>query len=161
MSIPAARTGRRWDKVELFASYSLLVLLATVLITRLSFDTVWVMPKIDLVLSWASLLAVAVALWQGRWRRWLRVGAVAFASITQLVPMVVREPELLFPLIGAIVPVAILVIALAALSRKPTVDRDNPVGAPVPDKMPAGDVNGDTPAIDTLVESAKPETKLS
>lgn len=122
---PAAN-GPRWDKVELFASYSLLVLLATVLITRLSFDTVWVMPRVDLVLCWISVVVVAAALWLGRRRRWLRIGAVAFASATQLVPMVVREPVLLFPLLGAIVPIAILVIALAALSRKTPDGRSAP-----------------------------------
>jgi hypothetical protein len=126
VSKPVIASAPRWDKVELFASYSLLVLLATVIVTRLSFDTVWVMPKVDLLLSWASLAAVAAAFWLGRHRRWLRISAVAFASATQLVPMVIRQPVLLFPLLGAIVPVAILVVALAALSNKNPASRAAP-----------------------------------
>ena len=50
-------------------------------------------------------------------RRW-RLAIIAFASATQLVPMVVRHPVLLFPLLGALVPVAILVGCLVALSKK-------------------------------------------
>jgi hypothetical protein len=111
-------TRRSWDKVELFATVSLLVVLATVLITRLSFAEVWKLPKVDLVLTWMALALTALALWLGRKRRWLRIGAVAFGGATQLVPMVVRQPVLIFPLLGAIIPVIILAVSLALLSRK-------------------------------------------
>jgi hypothetical protein len=110
--------GGKWSRVELFASFSALVLLATVLVTRLSFAGVWQLPTADLVLSWVALAWVGLAVMFGLRRRWLRFSAVAFASATQLVPMVVRQPALLVPLAGAVVPVAILVVALAALSRK-------------------------------------------
>jgi len=111
-------TRRSWDKVELFATFSLLVVLATVLITRLSFAEVWKLPTVDLVLTWMALALTALALWLGRKRRWLRIGAVAFGGATQLVPMVVRQPVLIFPLLGAIIPVIILAVSLALLSRK-------------------------------------------
>ena len=111
-------TRRSWDKVELFATISLLVVLATVLITRLSFAEVWKLPTVDLVLTWMALALTALALWLGRKRRWLRIGAVAFGGATQLVPMVVRQPLLIFPLLGAIIPVIILAVSLALLSRK-------------------------------------------
>ncbi|MGN6229198.1 MAG: LrgA [Dyella sp.] len=111
-------TRRSWDKVELFATVSLLVVLATVLITRLSFAEVWKLPTVDLVLTWMALALTALALWLGRKRRWLRIGAVAFGGATQLVPMVVRQPVLIFPLLGAIIPVIILAVSLALLSRK-------------------------------------------
>ena len=111
-------TRRSWDKVELFATFSLMVVLATVLITRLSFAEVWKLPTVDLVLTWMALALTALALWLGRKRRWLRIGAVVFGGATQLVPMVVRQPVLIFPLLGAIIPVIILAVSLALLSRK-------------------------------------------
>ena len=55
-------TRRSWDKVELFATFSLLVVLATVLITRLSFAEVWKLPTVDLVLTWMALALTALAL---------------------------------------------------------------------------------------------------
>ncbi|MDE2316214.1 MAG: LrgA [Xanthomonadaceae bacterium] len=119
-------TRRSWDKVELFATVSLLVVLATVLITRLSFAEVWKLPTVDLVLTWMALALTALALWLGRRRRWLRIGAVVFGGATQLVPMVVRQPVLIFPLLGAIVPVIILAVSLAMLSRKRPEARATP-----------------------------------
>ncbi len=123
MSTPARRS---WGKVELFATFSLLVVLATVLITRLSFAEVWKLPPVDLVLTWVALAFTALALWLGRRRRWLRIGGVVFGGATQLVPMVVRQPMLIFPLLGAIVPVIVLAVSLVLLSRK----RPEPRAAP-------------------------------
>ena len=123
MSTPARRS---WNQVELFATFSLLAVLATVLVTRLSFAEVWKLPPVDLVLTWAALALTALAFALGRRRRWLRIGAVAFGAATQLVPMVVRQPVLIFPLLGAIVPVIILAVSLALLSRK------RPEARPVP-----------------------------
>jgi len=107
-----------WNKVELGASYFLLTVLFTVLVIRLGFASVWVMPTLDLVLSWAALAAVVAAFWLGRNSRKVRLLTVGFASLTQLVPMVVREPVLLLPILGAAIPVGILLWALVALSRK-------------------------------------------
>ncbi|HEX7815840.1 LrgA [Dyella sp.] len=107
-----------WNKVEWVASYFLLVVLLTVLIIRLGFASVWVLPPVDLALSWAALAAVVAAFWFGRHNRKVRVGVVVFASLTQLVPMVIRSPVLLLPILGAAIPVGILLWALLALSRK-------------------------------------------
>jgi len=109
----------KWDKVEFYTSYFLMLVLLSVLGMRLGFDGVWQMPKIDLALSVIALLLVIGSFWFARHNRRLRLCIIAFASATQLVPMVIREPVLLFPLLGALIPVAILVGCLVALSKKP------------------------------------------
>lgn len=117
MNTPVA-PGGKWDKVEFYTSYFLMLVLLTVLGMRIGFDGVWQMPKIDLVLSIIALLLVIGSFWFARHNRRLRLWIVAFASATQLVPMVIRQPVLLFPLLGALIPVAILVGCLVALSKK-------------------------------------------
>ena len=117
MNTPAPVRGT-WDKVEFYTSYFLLAVLASVIGTRLGFDGVWQMPTVDLTLSIIALLLVAGSFWFARHRRRWRLWIIVFASATQLVPMVVREPVLLFPLLGALIPVAILVGCLMALSKK-------------------------------------------
>ncbi len=107
-----------WDKVEFYTSYFLLAVLASVIGTRLGFDGVWQMPAVDLTLSIIALLLVIGSFWFARHDRRWRLWIIAFASATQLVPMVVRTPVLLFPLLGALIPVAILVACLVALSKK-------------------------------------------
>jgi len=117
MNTAGAPAGR-WDKVEFYTSYFLLIVLVTVIGMRLSFDTVWQMPKVDLVLSVIALMLVVGSFWFARHSRRLRLGIITFASATQLIPMVIRQPVLLFPLLGALIPVAILVGCLVALSKK-------------------------------------------
>ena len=107
-----------WNNVEFYTSYFLMAVLASVIGTRLGFDGVWKMPIIDLTLSIIALLLVIGSFWFARRNRSLRLWIIAFASATQLVPMVVRQPVLLFPLLGALVPVGILVGCLMALSKK-------------------------------------------
>jgi hypothetical protein len=107
-----------WDKVEFYTSYFLMAVLASVIGTRLGFDGVWQMPPLDLALSVVALLLVLGSFWFARHRRRWRLWIIAFASATQLVPMVIRQPVLLFPLLGALIPVAILVGCLVALSKK-------------------------------------------
>jgi len=51
-----------WDKVEFYTSYFLLIVLVTVIGMRLSFDTVWQMPKVDLMLSVIALVLVVAGL---------------------------------------------------------------------------------------------------
>jgi hypothetical protein len=115
MNTPA-RTS--WDKVEFYTSYFLMAVLASVIGTRLSFATVWQLPPLDLLLSIVALLLVLASFWIARKRRSWRLWIIAFATATQLLPMVVRHPATLFPLLGGLVPVLIMVWALAALSRK-------------------------------------------
>jgi hypothetical protein len=117
MNTPASVRGK-WDKVEFYTSYFLLLVLISFIGTRLGFATVWQLPTIDFVLSVIAVLLVLASFWFGRHSRRWRLWTIGFASATQLVPMVIREPVLLFPLIGALIPIAILVGCLIALSKK-------------------------------------------
>jgi hypothetical protein len=117
MNAPAPVRGR-WDKVEFYTSYFLLLVLISFIGTRLGFATVWQLPTIDLVLSIVAVLLVLASFWFGRHSRRWRLWVIGFATATQIVPMVIREPVLLFPLIGALIPIAILVGCLVALSKK-------------------------------------------
>jgi chromate transport protein ChrA len=120
MNAPTPVRGT-WDKVEFYTSYFLLLVLISFIGTRLGFATVWQLPTIDLVLSIVAGLLVLACFWFGRHsrhsRRW-RLWVIGFATATQIVPMVIREPVLLFPLIGALIPIAILLGCLIALSKK-------------------------------------------
>jgi len=111
-------SGQRWDKVELTASYTLLAILATELLTRLGLVSMFPMPTVDLVFTSLATMLVLGAFWFARHSRRLRFLVIGFATATQLVPMVVRQPVLLLPLVGAAVPVAIMLWAMIALSRK-------------------------------------------
>jgi hypothetical protein len=117
MNSPAPVRGK-WDKVEFYTSYFLLLVLISFIGTRLAFATVWQLPTIDFVLSIIAMLLVLASFWFGRHSRRWRLWTIAFATATQIVPMVIRQPVLLFPLIGALIPIAILVGCLMALSKK-------------------------------------------
>jgi cell division protein FtsW (lipid II flippase) len=99
MNTPAPVRGK-WDKVEFYTSYFLLLVLISFIGTRLAFATVRQLPTIDFVLSVIAMLLVLASFWFGRhsrrWRRW----TIGFATTTQ------------------IVPIAILVGCLIALSKK-------------------------------------------
>jgi len=109
---------RGWDKVEYWSSYFLLAVLGSVILTRLGFASVWSVPMLDLVLGSIALLLILASPWIARRRRALRIAIVAYATATQLVPVSVRHPAVLLPLLGALIPVAITIWALVALSRK-------------------------------------------
>jgi hypothetical protein len=113
-----AQAGSSWDKVEFYSSYFLMFVLASVIGTRLSFATVWVMPTIDLLFNIIALVLVIASFWVARARRSWRIWIIAFATATQLVPMVIRYPALLFPLLGGLIPVIIMGWALFSLARK-------------------------------------------
>ena len=117
MNTPAPVCGK-WDKVEFYTSYFLLLVLISFIGTRLAFATVWQLPTIDFVLSVIAMLLVLASFWFGRHSRRWRLWTIGFATATQIVPMVIRQPVLLFPLIGALIPIAILVGCLVALSKK-------------------------------------------
>ncbi|WP_284330765.1 LrgA [Dyella flagellata] len=95
-----------------------MLVLASVIGTRLSFASVWQIPTVDLGLSIIALVLVLASFWIARKRRSWRLWIIAFAAATQLLPMVLRYPVTLFPLLGALVPVGITVWALVALSKK-------------------------------------------
>jgi len=114
----SAPAQRGWDKVEYWSSYFLLAVLGSVILTRLGFATVWSVPTLDLVLGSIALLLILASPWIARRRRGVRIAIVAYAAATQLVPVSVRHPAVLLPLLGALIPVAITIWALVALSRK-------------------------------------------
>lgn len=111
-------SAQRWDKVELTASYTLLTILATELLTRIGLFTMFPLPPVDMVLSLIATVLVIGAFWFARHSRKLRFWIIGFATATQLVPMVVRQPVLLLPLIGAAIPVGIMLWAMFALAKK-------------------------------------------
>lgn len=115
MNTPATRG---WDKVEFWSSYFLLAVLGSVILVRLGFAGVWSVPTLDIVLGSIALVLIALSPWLARRRRTLRIGIVAYAAATQLVPVTVRHPAVLLPLAGALIPVTITLWALIALSRK-------------------------------------------
>lgn len=117
MNTPAPVRGT-WDKVEFYTSYFLMLVLASFIGTRLGFAEVWHLPTLDFVLSVIALLLVLGSFWFARNHRNWRLSIITFAAATQLVPMVVREPVLLLPLLGALIPVGILIGCLVALSKK-------------------------------------------
>jgi LPXTG-motif cell wall-anchored protein len=118
MTTPIAAVPGSWDKVERVSSTFLLIVLASVIGTRLGFAGVWHLPPPDLWLSVIALALVLGSFWFARRRRRWRLWTIGFASATQLVPMVIREPVLLLPLLGALIPVAILLGCVIALSKK-------------------------------------------
>ena len=118
--VPAVRS---WANVERSASLFLLFVLLCVLGMRLGFAWAWSMPTLDFCLSLAALVLVIGGLLAARNHRAWRRAIIAAAGATQLLPMVLREPVLLLPLLGALVPVAVLMACLVALSRK---GRDRP-----------------------------------
>ena len=125
MNAPAPVRGR-WSKVEFYASYFLMVVLASVILVRLGFAGVWSVPRLDIVLGVIALALIGAGFWVARKRRGLRLLIVAYAAATQLLPMTVRHPEILLPLIGALIPVAIAIWALVALSHKDLHERRTP-----------------------------------
>ena len=114
---------RSWGQVEKSTSLFLLFVLLCVLGMRLSFSVVWPMPRLDFVLSAVALVLLVASFRMVLNHRNVRLCVIAFAGATQLVPMVVREPVLLFPLLAGMIPVAILIGCLIALSRKDLHDQ--------------------------------------
>lgn len=115
----------RWSKVESTTSLCLQLVLLSFIGSRLAFAAWWPLPALDFVISAIAVLLLAISLRFARARsqRGWRLGVIAYASATQLVPMVCREPVLLLPLLGALIPLAILAGCLFALSRKPPTVR--------------------------------------
>ena len=124
MNTPVAQG--KWDRVEFWTSYFLLTVLGSVIVVRLSFAGVWSVPVLDVWLGAIALALIVASPWIARRSRALRIGIVAYAAATQLVPVSVRHPLVLLPLLGALIPVTIAVWALVALSRKgrPSVRRN-------------------------------------
>lgn len=112
---PAPNT---WNKVEHIASLTLIASLLFFIGCRLAFAVWWPLHPVDYVISAVAVILLAGSFWFAAHRRALRIAVIVYASATQLVPMVIREPVLLLPLLGAMIPLAILFGCLLALSKK-------------------------------------------
>ncbi len=111
-----------WSKVEKVTSLCLQIILLSFIGCRLAFADWWPLPPLDFAVSSIAVILLVASFWFPSRRRSWRISVIVYASATQLVPMVLREPVLLLPLLGGLIPVAILIGCLVALSRKkPTV----------------------------------------
>ncbi|TAL88375.1 MAG: LrgA [Rhodanobacter sp.] len=109
---------RSWNKVERVTSVTLIACLLAFIGSRLFFAVWWPLHPVDFVISTIAVILLIVSFrFAARRRNW-RIAVVAYASATQLVPMVMREPALLLPLLGALIPLTILFGCLLALSKK-------------------------------------------
>ena len=113
-----APTLNPWNKVERVASLTLIGCLLAFIGCRLAFAVWWPLYPVDFVISAIAVILLTGSFWFAAHRRALRIGVIVYASATQLVPMVIREPALLLPLLGAMIPLAILFGCLLALSKK-------------------------------------------
>ena len=104
--------------MERVTSLCLIISLLAFIGSRLIFAVWWPMHPVDFVLSCLAVVLLTASFWFAAHRRRWRIGVIAYASATQLVPMVLREPALLLPIVGGLIPVAILVGSLVALSKK-------------------------------------------
>lgn len=114
----ASKPQGSWDKVEKITSLCLLTVLVSFIGCRLLFAPWWPLPALDFALSLLAVVLVTGSFWFARHSRSSRLWVIGCASATQLVPMVCREPALLLPLLGALIPVSILLLCLATLSKK-------------------------------------------
>ncbi|MEO9001656.1 MAG: LrgA [Rhodanobacter sp.] len=109
-----------WRNVERVTSVTLIACLLAFIGSRLAFAIWWPMHPVDFILSSVAVVLLTISFWFAAPRRSWRIAVIAYASATQLVPMVIREPALLLPLLGAMIPLAILFGCLLALSKKGT-----------------------------------------
>lgn len=107
-----------WSKVERVTSVTLIACLLAFIGSRLIFAMWWPMHPVDFVISTIAVIVLTISFWFAASRRSWRIAVIAYASATQLVPMVIREPVLLLPILGGLIPVAILFGSLFALSKK-------------------------------------------
>ena len=107
-----------WSKVERVSSITLIACLLAFIGSRLVFAMWWPMHPVDFVISMIAVILLAASFWFAAPRRSWRIFVITYASATQLVPMVIREPVLLLPILGGLIPLAILFGCLLALSRK-------------------------------------------
>ena len=113
-----APTLNSWNKVERVTSLTLITCLLAFIGTRMAFAVWWPLYPVDFVISAAAVILLTGSFWFAAHRRALRIAVIVYSSATQLVPMVIREPVLLLPILGAMIPLAILFGCLLALSKK-------------------------------------------
>jgi hypothetical protein len=117
--VSAAQQGpRSWRQVEQVASFTLIGCLLAFIGSRLFFAVWWPLHPLDFAISSVAVALLVGSFWFAMHRRGWRIAVIVFASATQLVPVVAREPKVLLPLLGALIPVGVLVGCLVALSKK-------------------------------------------
>ena len=116
----AEQQPRSWRQVEQVASFTLIGCLLAFIGSRLFFAIWWPLHPLDFAVSSLAVALLVGSFWFAMHRRGWRIGVIIYAGATQLVPALIREPALLLPLLGALIPVGILVGCLIALSRKGT-----------------------------------------
>lgn len=109
---------RSWRQVEPVASFTLIGCLLAFIGSRLFFAVWWPLHPLDFAISSMAVVLLVGSFRFAAHRRGWRLAVIVFASATQLVPVVMREPALLLPLLGALIPVGVLVGCLVALSKK-------------------------------------------
>ena len=92
-----------WSKVERGTSVSLIGCLVAFIGSRLFFAMWWPLHPIDFVFSSIAVILLTASFWLGARGRFWRIAVIVYAGATQLVPMVIREPVLLLPLLGALI----------------------------------------------------------
>lgn len=107
-----------WSKVERVTSICLIASLLSFIGSRLVFAVWWPMHPVDFIISTIAVILLTASFWFAAPRRSWRIAVIAYASATQLMPMVIREPVLLLPILGGLIPLAILFGCLLALSKK-------------------------------------------
>jgi hypothetical protein len=115
---PAIPPSVSWSKLERVTSLCLISTLLAFIGSRLIFAVWWPMYPVDFIVSALAVVLLTASFWFAARRRGWRIAVIAYASATQLVPMVLREPVLLLPLLGGLIPVTILFGSLFALSKK-------------------------------------------
>lgn len=117
MNSAMAPSGQ-WSKVERVTSVTLIACLLAFIGTRLIFAVWWPLRPVDFILSTIAVIVLTAGFWFPARRRAWRIAVIVYASATQLVPLVIREPILLLPILGGMIPLAILFGCLLALSKK-------------------------------------------
>ncbi|MHC1481683.1 LrgA [Frateuria aurantia] len=91
--------------------------LLLILLGRMAFALVWPMPALDWCLTIPAAACSLWALLRSRQQPGLRWTALAFGVISQALPVCLRRPDMLVLLLGAAVPVLIIIGMVVVLIR--------------------------------------------
>ncbi len=125
MNATVVLPGRR-SRVERVTSVCLIACLLAFIGTRLTFAIWWPLHLVEFFLSTIAVIALTASFWLPAQSSIWRIAVILYASATQLVPMVIREPILLLPILGATIPLIIVFGCLLALSKKESHRREPP-----------------------------------
>ena len=108
----------RWSKVERVTSLCLISSLLAFIGTRLIFAVWWPLHPLDFIVSAIAVVLLMTSFWFPPRRRHWRIAIITCAGASQLLPLAMRQPIMLLPILGAMIPLAILFACLVALSKK-------------------------------------------